>query len=94
MRIEVWPTLTLDECEAIIAENVVGYAAVIAATTDFAATVHYERAGVEYDTAVGDILTHIATHGGYHRGQVAKAIGRAGGTSVNTDFMQFVREGL
>ena len=53
-----------------------------------------ERAEVEYDTAVGDILTHIATHGGYHRGQVAKAIGRAGGTSVNTDFMQFVREGL
>jgi uncharacterized damage-inducible protein DinB len=94
-RIEVWPQLALDECEAVIAENAAGYAAVVAATADFGATVHYRTlAGVEYDTAVGDILTHVVTHGGYHRGQVAKAIARAGGTAANTDFMVFVREGL
>ena len=28
----------------------------------------------------------------YHRGQIAKAIGRSGGVAVNTDFITFVRE--
>jgi uncharacterized damage-inducible protein DinB len=94
-RIDVWPQLTPDQCEPVIAENAAGYAAVVAAAADFAATVHYRTlAGVEYDTPLGDILTHIITHGGYHRGQIARVIGRSGGTGANTDFITFVREGL
>jgi uncharacterized damage-inducible protein DinB len=32
----------------------------------------------------------LASHGGYHRGQVAKAIGRAGGQAAVTDFIVYV----
>jgi uncharacterized damage-inducible protein DinB len=92
-RVAVWPTLTLDECADLARDNAAGYEAYITACGDFAARLRYRnQAGQEFETPIGDILTHVATHGGYHRGQVAKAIGRAGGKSVNTDYIMFVRE--
>ena len=92
----VWPTLTLDECTALADANAAGYADYLAGLgdDDFARPVRYRNtAGVAYETAVGDILTHVATHGGYHRGQIARAIRAGGGTPADTDFIIFVREG-
>ena len=48
--------------------------------------------GQEFATPVLDILTHVVIHGAYHRGQIAKCIGRCGGVAVNTDFITFARE--
>jgi len=47
---------------------------------------------VEGERYCADILTQVATHGAYHRGQIAKAIRRGGGTPADTDFIIFVRE--
>jgi uncharacterized damage-inducible protein DinB len=38
-----------------------------------------------------DILTHVVVHGAYHRGQIAKLLGRAGVAAVNTDYITFAR---
>jgi len=55
---------------------------------------HYRNAaGQEFATPVIDILLQLITHGGYHRGQIAKIIARSGGTVVPTDFIVFAREG-
>ena len=92
----VWPTLTLDECEELAAENGTGYRAYLAQLSDdqLTAMMHYRNAaGQEFATPVLDILLQVITHGGYHRGQIAKIIGRAGGTAINTDFIMFAREG-
>ena len=35
---------------------------------------------------------HVVIHGAYHRGQIAKLIGRAGGKSLDTDFILFARD--
>ena len=48
--------------------------------------------GVEFNTPIVDILTHVAVHGSYHRGQIANAVRRTGGEPVNTDFITYVRE--
>ncbi len=90
----VWPTLSIPECETLAAENAAGYAAYIdkQAEPDLAAVVRYRNSqGEEFTNIVLDILTHVVIHGAYHRGQIAKAIGRAGGKAVNTDYIIFAR---
>lgn len=91
----VWPALTVAECAALIDENARGYAAFLQplSEADLSTTVRYRNLqGQEFVTPIGDILTHVTTHGGYHRGQIAKEIGRTGVAAVNTDFITYVRE--
>jgi uncharacterized damage-inducible protein DinB len=91
----VWPQLSLDQCAALADENAAGYGAFLdgLGPADFARPVAYRNTkGEAYTTPVADILTHVATHGPYHRGQIAKAIRSGGGTPADTDFIIFVRE--
>ena len=78
-----WPPRTLP-----------GYAAYIEelAEARLTAVIRYRNSqGDEFANTVLDILTHVVIHGAYHRGQIAKAIGKAGGKSVNTDYIIFAR---
>ena len=47
----------------------------------------------EFDNSVGEILTHVAMHGHYHRGQIARSMRLAGREPVYTDYIGFVRHG-
>lgn len=92
----VWPTLSLAACEQLAAENEAGYRAFWENLSDdqLSEVKQYRNAaGQEFATSVLDILLQVITHGGYHRGQIAKIIGRAGGTAINTDFIMFARAG-
>lgn len=92
----IWPELPLEELKALQAANEEGYASYLAGLGDdgLAAEVAYTNSqGVAFRTAVADVLTHVALHGSYHRGQVAAAVRGAGEAPVNTDFIAFVREG-
>jgi uncharacterized damage-inducible protein DinB len=94
-RVSVWPTLSLPECVALAAENAAGYVAYLKAhgEAELAEIVVYKTTqGVECATAAIDVLTHVVIHGAYHRGQIAKALGRAGTPATNTDYITFVRE--
>jgi uncharacterized damage-inducible protein DinB len=94
-RQPVWPTLDLAACEVLLAENEAGYREYVAALADdhFATAVHYTTSqGQPMVSTVLDILTQVVTHGPYHRGQIAKIIGRSGGTAINTDYITFSRE--
>jgi uncharacterized damage-inducible protein DinB len=94
-KMTAWPKLTLDEAAQLIEENAAAYRAFLdeAGEAGLAKTHTYRNlAGVQYSTPLADILTHVVTHGGYHRGQVARAFGRAGVPAVNTDYMVFMRE--
>jgi uncharacterized damage-inducible protein DinB len=94
-RHPVWPTLDLAACEVLLAENEAGYREYLAALADdqVAADVSYTTSqGQPMTSTVLDILTQVITHGPYHRGQIAKIIGRTGGTATNTDYIVFSRE--
>jgi uncharacterized damage-inducible protein DinB len=94
-RFPVWPALGLGECATLGAENEAGYQAFLGRLGDDepAGAVRYRTSqGQEFVTPVLDILTQVVTHGPYHRGQIAKAVGRCGGVAVNTDFITFARE--
>jgi uncharacterized damage-inducible protein DinB len=95
-KLPVWPQLSLEECAALVTENVAGYAALLRdlAGKDLTVKVEYRNTkGEAFATPVEEMLTHVVIHGGYHRGQIAKALGRASGKAVNTDYITYVREG-
>ena len=89
-----WPTLTLLECERLADENAAGYESFVSGLgdDDVVAVIRYRNSkGEEFTNSVIDILTHVVVHGAYHRGQVAKVLGRAGVAAVNTDYITFAR---
>jgi uncharacterized damage-inducible protein DinB len=93
-RLSVWPTLSLSECETLAAESAAGYIAYLAGLDEsqFSEIIEYQnQKGDRFTTSVVDILTQIITHGPYHRGQIAKIIGRNGGPTPETDFIHYVR---
>jgi uncharacterized damage-inducible protein DinB len=94
-RLAVWPQLTADDCEQLAAENDAGYRAYLErlGPGQLEAPLQYRNTkGQEFVTPVLDVLTHVVIHGAYHRGQIARCIGRSGGAPVNTDFITFARE--
>jgi uncharacterized damage-inducible protein DinB len=92
--VAVWPVITLDECERLARENrerLRSYAERLT-SADLRRNVHYRNsAGDEFDTAIEDILVHVAMHGSYHRGQVSLLVRDAGAEPQPTDFIAFVR---
>ncbi len=94
-RLPVWPVLSVKDCQRVAAENEAGYAAFLSRMDGdhLASILHYQnQAGRSFETPVIDILTHVVIHGAYHRGQIAKILGRLGAASPNTDFITFARE--
>lgn len=92
--LKVWPELSWDDCAALIDENERDWREFIAGLSndDLAREVTYTNSqGNEFSTAIGDILTHVLIHGGYHRGQIAAAVRDAGGEPINTDYIVFTR---
>lgn len=59
---------------------------------DLARLVHYRNTkGLEFDNAVGDIMTHVVNHATYHRGQIASDLKGLRPEPVATDFIVFAR---
>jgi uncharacterized damage-inducible protein DinB len=92
--VAVWPDATVDDCARIAAENREAFRSFVDRLTseDLRRNVHYRNsAGQEFDSAIEDILLHVALHGSYHRGQVTLLVRGAGAEPQPTDFIAFVR---
>ncbi len=93
--VPIWPDLSLDDSERLLDENERAYAALLSTPPPdlLDTTVSYtNQHGLLYETKVRDILFHLATHGGYHRGQLARRLREGGHDPVNTDYITYVRE--
>jgi uncharacterized damage-inducible protein DinB len=92
--VDNFPQLTVSQCEILVNEHRQAFAEYLAEFErrgfDSALTYRNLR-GTEFTSSVRDILTHIALHGTYHRGQIALALRAAGIVPVNTDFITFAR---
>lgn len=92
--IVVWPTLSLDDAERVLGENVEGYRRVLSrlSSAGVQKPITYKTsAGDQFTSTVEDILTQVATHGSYHRGQIAAQVRAAGGTPNATDYIAYIR---
>ncbi len=93
-HLPVWPTLSIAECDALMHENHEAYAQYMDEITDerLAQSVPYRNsAGREFTSTVEEMLTQVATHGCYHRGQIAALVRAAGDEPQPTDFIAFAR---
>ena len=92
-NVPVWPSLELDECEALADRNQAGFARHGSAPPEsLARAVRYRNTkGEEFVKTVEDILLHVALHGSYHRGQVARIVRGEGGAPQATDYIVFIR---
>ncbi|HEX6926718.1 MAG TPA: DinB family protein [Longimicrobiaceae bacterium] len=92
---EIWPQLSDEEARSLATENREGYRRYLDSLSeaDLERAIDYaNQAGRRFRTPIIDILMHVATHGAYHRGQVARARREAGGVPLNTDYITYVRE--
>lgn len=93
-RFDVWPVLTLEECERLRMENVAAFRDLVSRLTPDLLekpVIYRNSAGDQFTSTVEDILTHVALHGSYHRGQIAAAVRAGGDTPSPTDYIAFVR---
>jgi uncharacterized damage-inducible protein DinB len=93
--VPIWPAWSLDECAAMLDEIEPELAGFLRSVDAEGASgeIHYtNQHGLPYTTAVADALFHVASHGAYHRGQIALVLREAGLTPLNTDYITFVRE--
>ncbi len=92
--VSIWPELNWSECEALIEENSEAYRSYLSGKTeeDLQANAQYRNSkGAAFETPVRDVLIHVLIHGGYHRGQIARAVREAGAEPINTDYITHVR---
>jgi uncharacterized damage-inducible protein DinB len=93
---EVWPRLTVDECEAGFGKLDAAWTALLdrLGPDDHERTVAYTNTkGERWESRVGDILHHVALHGSYHRGQIALLMRQAGHVPAYTDYIEATRRG-
>jgi len=90
---EVWPKLSLDECERLARANHSALQSIARADAEtLARLVNYTNlSGRTFDTSLEDILLHLTHHAMYHRGQVALLMRAADGNPIGTDYITFVR---
>jgi uncharacterized damage-inducible protein DinB len=89
----VWPTLTIDECAQQIEELAREWSRVLPALDPGSIIQYTNSKGELWTSTAGDIVTHVAMHGAYHRGQIALLVREGGDVPAYTDFIHCVRNG-
>ena len=92
--IPVWPALTLAELPTVVAAVHAGYAEFMA-TLDARAldriVAYTNSTGQSFESAVRDILLHVALHAQYHRGRINLLLRQAGFDPAPIDLIAFLR---
>lgn len=90
----VWPALDLEAAATLSRETSAALRALAERSdeAELGRVVTYRTSGGQsFENTVGDILTHVALHGSYHRGQLALLARQGGGDPAATDFIVFAR---
>ncbi len=90
----IWPDLSLDAAVSLAVESVAGLRSIAMRGADeLELEVEYRNsAGHAFRNRVADVLTQVALHGSYHRGQIALLARQGDGTPSVTDYIAFVRD--
>jgi uncharacterized damage-inducible protein DinB len=92
-KMAVWPELSLEQCAAELDPLRAAFREILQ-TVDRESKIDYRNSkGESWSNSVDDILTHVAMHGTYHRGQIATVVRQGGETPAYTDYIQAVRTG-
>lgn len=93
-RLPIWSDVNLEVCSELIKQNEDSSTALFTelANTNLEKLIAYTNSkGTEFKNSLRDILTHVALHGQYHRGQINARLRADGNEPVDVDFITFVR---
>ena len=93
-RLPIWLEVDIEVCAELVKQNEESLTTFLTnlANTDLDKLILYTNSkGTEFKNSVRDILTHVALHGQYHRGQINSRLRADGIEPVNIDFITFVR---
>ena len=90
----LWSDVDIEDCSALIKHNETSSTVLFTklSTIDLDKLISYKNSkGTDFKNSVRDILTHVALHGQYHRGQINTRLRGDGFEPANVDFITFVR---
>ena len=93
-RLPLWSDVDLEVCSELVKQNEDSSTALVTEleNTDLEKLIAYTNSkGIEFKNSVRDILTHVALHGQYHRGQINARLRADGFEPIDVDFITFVR---
>ena len=93
----VWPDFTFEQCEAQITDLARLWREFLSqlSSAGLSEKVSYKNSkGEAWTSTVEDVLTHVALHSAYHRGQIASQVRAGGETPAHTDYIHATRQGL
>lgn len=93
-RLPIWSDVDIEVCTELVIQNEESLTTFLTnlANTDLDKLISYTNSkGKEFKNSIRDVLTHIALHGQYHRGQINSRLRAEGIEPVNIDFITFVR---
>ena len=90
----IWLEVDMEVCAELVMQNEESLTTFLTnlANSDLDKLIIYSNSkGTEFKNSIRDILTHIALHGQYHRGQINSRLRADGIEPVNIDFITFLR---
>ncbi len=90
----IWSDVNIDECSELVKQNEESFREFLInlKNSDLDKLIIYTNSkGQEFKSTIEEILTHIALHGQYHRGQINIRLRDLGFEPVHLDFITFVR---
>jgi uncharacterized damage-inducible protein DinB len=93
-HLPIWAEVSLESCVEMVNQNHDNYGEFLLAlsNSDLDKLVSYKNSkGTEFHNTIREILTHVALHGQYHRGQINQLLRAADLEPINVDFITFKR---
>jgi uncharacterized damage-inducible protein DinB len=90
----IWGEVSLDSCIEMVNQNHHNYTELLSklSNTNLNQVVSYKNSkGSEFHNTVREILTHVALHGQYHRGQINHLLRISDLEPINVDCITFKR---
>lgn len=93
--VPVWPEPNLGWCQSQASELGRLWLEYVAGMADPSKPISYRNSkGELWTSSIMDVLTHVAMHSAYHRGQIASHMRESGQTPPYTDFIHAIRQGF
>lgn len=93
-NLPIWSDVDMEVCAEMVLQNNKAISTFLAnlLNDDLDQIISYTNSkGKTFKNSIRDILTHVALHGQYHRGQINSRLRSEGFEPVDVDFITFVR---
>jgi uncharacterized damage-inducible protein DinB len=93
-HLPIWAVIHLDTCKELVNQNNHNFTQLLSTLSNTKLDqilIYKTSTGSQFQNSIRDILTHVALHGQYHRGQINQLLRAAGLEPISVDYITFRR---